>query len=172
MDIRGIHVSAPSANSGQGGGRPFFTLQSAAQPESFRLPDGNAGIPLDRETGKAIPLKRERGPVALRPTDDNAAIEAKKAKLRKAAEGFEAIFVRQLLKTMRSTVPGNSLYGSGATGDMYADMVESSLADAMSKQGKFGIADTLYSQMVRRIDSQEANRVIASPQVSPQDEGR
>ena len=170
MDIPGIGASTPDKiNSSAGGGGSFLPLKSSSRPESFRLPDRNAGIPLTRETGKAIPLKREQAPVPLKTAGKTRNIEAEKAKLRKAAEGFEAIFIRQLLKTMRSTVPEGNLYGSGSTGEMYGDMAESSLADAMAKQGRFGIAKAIYNQMAKRIDSQEKSSQSVSPQVSPKD---
>ena len=149
----------------------FFPLNSD-QSVMHQLPDSTSGIALDRETGKAIPLQREQALVPLNSAAGNRNADAQKAKLRKAAEGFEAIFFRQMLKTMRSTVPDGSMYGSGAAGEIYADMVESSLADAMSKQGRLGIANTLYNQMARRIDQQEMSRINLSHPVSTQDGGR
>jgi len=153
----------------RGGNNGFFPLDSGARSKMLPLPSHNPGIPLNRETGKAIPLQREQKLLPLSSTGGNADSSVEKAKLRKAAEGFEAIFFRQMLKTMRSTVPDNTMYGSGSTGEMYADMVESSLADAMSKQGRLGIANTLYNRMVRRIDQREMSQKSLAHPVSPQD---
>ncbi len=79
-------------------------------------------------------------------------LEAKKARLKESAKGFEAIFVRQLLSAMRSTVPGGGMFGDGAAGKIYADIVETSLADVLSERGALGIGDTLYRSLVKRID--------------------
>jgi peptidoglycan hydrolase FlgJ len=134
----------------------FLPLNSWKLSGMYALPDRNSGIPLQRDTGKAIPLKREKTALPLNAGTGSRDIDAEKAKLRKAAEGFEAIFIRQLLKTMRSTVSEGNLYGSGSTGEMYGDMVESSLSDALAKKGSFGIANSVYNQLVRRIGKPEA----------------
>ncbi|MHB9028882.1 MAG: rod-binding protein [Candidatus Latescibacterota bacterium] len=98
-----------------------------------------AGYPLG---GKALPLEGAG-------TEKNS--EAERIRLRQAAEGFEAIFIRQFLKTMRSTLTGGNLYGSGAAGEMYADMAETAIADTMAKEGRFGIADTLCRRMAKTL---------------------
>jgi flagellar protein FlgJ len=173
MEILGNNASTPINGTAVRAVRnTLFPLSPGIQSKMHYLPGRNSGIPLDRETGKAIPLQREQGLVPLNSNVGNHNVAADKAKLRKAAEGFEAIFFRQMLKTMRSTVPEGNMYGSGSTGEMYADMVESSLADAMSQQGRLGIANTLYNQMVRRIDQLEMSRKSLSHPVSTQDGDR
>lgn len=150
----------------------FIPLNSSEELQLFPIPNRKTGIPIQNGMGKAIPIKREQTAIPLNATNRIHDIEAEKVKLRKATEGFEAIFIRQLLKTMRSTVSDGNLYGSGSTGEMYADMVESSLADTMAKQGKFGIANTLYNQMVRRIDQEESSRRNSSHSDSLKDSSK
>jgi flagellar protein FlgJ len=80
-------------------------------------------------------------------------IETRKAELRDTAEKFEAIFIRQFMKTLRSTLPGEGLFGGGASGEIYADMMDNAVSDAVSKRGAFGIADMVYQRLVSRLDT-------------------
>ncbi|WP_373489525.1 rod-binding protein, partial [Blastomonas sp.] len=72
--------------------------------------------------------------------------EAQKAELRKAAQAFEAIFLRQMISSMRTATPGDSLFGSDA-GNQFRDMMDSRLADDMAGKQKFGIANMLLKQL-------------------------
>ena len=89
---------------------------------------------------QALPLSHEE---SVRDSD------VEKIRLRKVAGSFEAIFIRQLLKTMRSTVPGGTMFGSGAAGEVYADIAEAAVAEAMAKDELFGIADVLYRRLLK-----------------------
>ncbi len=66
--------------------------------------------------------------------------------LKKAAEKFEAVFVRQVLGEMRKAKLGDELFGSSAT-DNFREMADAKTADAMAKQGVFGIGDMLARQL-------------------------
>ncbi len=172
MDITGNSVSAPKTGAMiRPGKNTFIPLDSGAQLPMRPLPGNGSAISLPNKPGQ-IPFSREQKLLPLSAADGTYNAAAEKAKLRKAAEGFEAIFLRQLLKTMRSTVPEGNMYGGGSTGEMYADMVESSLAETMSKQGRLGIANTLYNRMVKRIDQREISQQGLSNPVSSQDRGR
>ncbi len=74
--------------------------------------------------------------------------------LRQAAQAFEAVFVRQLLGSMRSAKLADDMFGSQAT-DQFRDMADSRLADTMSQRGTFGIADLLVAQFQRRQSVQQ-----------------
>ena len=65
--------------------------------------------------------------------------------LHKAAEGFEAIFVRQMLAAMRSARLGEDLFGSRATDDFRA-MLDKEAADNIARQRGLGIADMVERQ--------------------------
>ena len=68
------------------------------------------------------------------------------AKLKKATQDIEAIFVKDLLAAMRRTAKHQSL-GSGLGGEMYQDIFDQAIADASAKQGNLGISKTIYKQM-------------------------
>ena len=67
--------------------------------------------------------------------------------LRSVAEDFEAIFVKQMLESMRSTLnPENRLVDTGMAGEMFEDMLYDEYAQTMSKSGGFGLADMIVNQ--------------------------
>lgn len=66
--------------------------------------------------------------------------------LKKAAEKFEAVFVRQVLGEMRKAKLGDELFGSSAT-DNFREMADARTADEMAKQGVFGIGALLSKQL-------------------------
>ena len=68
--------------------------------------------------------------------------------LRQAAQAFEAVFIRQLIGSMRSAKLADDMFGSQAT-EQFRDMADSRLADSMAQQGTFGIADLLTAQFER-----------------------
>ena len=68
-------------------------------------------------------------------------------KLRKACEDFEAIFVKQMLKSMKSTINKSGMLGGGFAEEIYDDMLYDEYAKKMTKTANFGIADSLYKQL-------------------------
>lgn len=70
------------------------------------------------------------------------------AQLRAAAEAFEAVFLRQMIGSMRQAKLAEDVFGSAAT-DQFRDMADANLADSMAAQGSFGVADLLMQQFGR-----------------------
>lgn len=67
--------------------------------------------------------------------------------LREVARDFEAIFIKQMLDSMRSTLnPENRLIDTGMAGEFYEDMLYDEYAQMMSKTGGFGLADMIVKQ--------------------------
>ena len=60
------------------------------------------------------------------------------------AKQFEAIFLRQMIASMRSPSLGDDLFGSDAS-NQFRDISDARLADSMA--GKFGIAKLLEKQL-------------------------
>lgn len=72
-------------------------------------------------------------------------------KLKAAATQFEAVFTRQMLKSMRDAkLSDDDLFGSDAT-DQFREMQDSNLADQLSGKGAIGIADLLVKQFQARV---------------------
>lgn len=92
------------------------------------------------------------GPISTSTTAANGAgtviparSAAETAKLKDAAEAFEAIFLRQMISSMRQATPGDTLFGNDA-GNQFRDMSDSRLADDMAANNSFGIAEALLRQ--------------------------
>lgn len=81
-------------------------------------------------------------------TDDDVVY---RAKVQQAAEKFESFFISQMLRQMRSAtkeIAGeDSIYGKNTNSDML-DYADTSVADVMSKQRAFGIADVIVRQLL------------------------
>lgn len=66
--------------------------------------------------------------------------------IRKAAESFEAIILRQLLASMRKAKLSEDVFGSSAT-ENFREMADARTADAMSNMRQFGIADMVEREL-------------------------
>lgn len=69
--------------------------------------------------------------------------------LKKAAHRFEAIFVRQMIGSMRQAGPGDELLGSSAT-DAFRELADARTADNIASMGQFGIAQMIERQLAAR----------------------
>jgi peptidoglycan hydrolase FlgJ len=74
---------------------------------------------------------------------------ARDPELRKAAESFEAVMLRQLIGTMRKAKLADDFLGSSAT-DSFREMADARVADSMASLGQFGIADLVEKQLQGR----------------------
>ena len=85
-------------------------------------------------------------------TGDN--LETEKRRLYEAAKNMEALFLNQLLKSMRNTIPrddddsGPGL-GGGLGEGIYTDIFDQELAQEMSGLNSNSLADILYGSLER-----------------------
>ena len=75
--------------------------------------------------------------------------DKERAKLVKAAQAFEAVFVRQMIGSMRQAKLGDDLFGSDAS-DQFREMQDAQFADQMVEDGGFGVAAMLIKQFDRQ----------------------
>ena len=94
-------------------------------------------------TISAVHPERSRGTV---PTRADASTALGMDGLHKSAKQFEAIFLRQMIASMRAPSLGDDLFGSNAS-NQFRDMSDARLADSMA--GSFGIAQLLEKQFAR-----------------------
>lgn len=66
--------------------------------------------------------------------------------LRKAAEGFEAVMVRQIIASMRKAKLADAMFGSSAT-DNFRELADARTAESIAKLGQFGIANLIEKQL-------------------------
>lgn len=90
---------------------------------------------------------------SVRATPAPAAAGGGDGGLRKAAEAFEAVILRQLLASMRQAKLGDDIFGSSAT-DNFREMADAKTADSIAAMRQFGIADMVEAQFRGRAASQ------------------
>jgi Rod binding domain-containing protein len=70
----------------------------------------------------------------------------KSAGLQKVAEGFESLFIYQLLEEMKRTIPGEDSWKPDKS--IEYDMLFQNIADTVSKGGGIGIANYIKDKLV------------------------
>lgn len=68
--------------------------------------------------------------------------------LEKACQGFEALWLNTLMKSMRDTLPGNTLFPESNASGIYQSLHDQHLTDNLSKGGSVtGFKEFLYQQL-------------------------
>jgi flagellar protein FlgJ len=67
--------------------------------------------------------------------------------LYKTCQDFEAIFIKQMLKSMRNTIDKSGIIDGGFAEEIYDDMLYDEYAKKMAQTARFGVADVLYKQL-------------------------
>lgn len=127
--------------------------------------------------GKIAPsaLQTTPGERAPRPASDagqtGAPVSAaERAKIEHAAEQFEAVFIRHMLREMRSGLRelagDSSVYGRRTNQDML-EMADTLFADSLASRRAFGIADLIVRQMLPSTAGQAAPRTEALKHSDP-----
>ncbi len=99
--------------------------------------------------------------------NETASLDSKTdEELKQLAQQFESIFVNQLLKSMRETIPKSGLMDSFSV-DMYQSMFDQEVASEMSKSKSIGLADVLYSQLHRLQEESAKAESALKNSVSP-----
>jgi soluble lytic murein transglycosylase-like protein len=85
---------------------------------------------------------------AASPTGKAAGLDEKsRARLEKAVQEFESLFVGYLLKTMRSSIPKSDLFGESFGGDILESMFDLEMAKHISRNSSLGLGEMLYKQI-------------------------
>jgi len=71
-------------------------------------------------------------------------------KLKKACTEFEALFIQEILKFMRQTIPVSTLSGPGTGKEVYQSLLDQELGKNLAKKGGLRIGEMVYRQMVRK----------------------
>lgn len=72
-----------------------------------------------------------------------------RVKLQKAAKSLEAVFMGQLLKAMRETVPDEGVIPKSEGEQMFTGMLDDEFAKAQSRQSTNGLGEALFRQLSR-----------------------
>lgn len=79
---------------------------------------------------------------------DPAKQALKEKELKKACEGFEAIILNTMVKSMRESLPGDALFGESNGANIYKSMYDQYLSEELSKKNQsVGLKEFLYRQL-------------------------
>jgi Rod binding domain-containing protein len=99
--------------------------------------------------------------LAARPSAHSSAL-ADPAKLRKAAQDFEAMAIGQFLEPMFDTIDtAHSMFGGGEAEAAWKPMMIQEIGKQIEAHGGLGLADPIYAAMLRIQEGQTAD--AASP---------
>ena len=80
---------------------------------------------------------------------------ADKKALKKSCQDFEALFIQSVIKTMRKNVPESGLFKKNNATSMFEEMLDQEMASTMARTQSIGIADQMYRQMEKIMDSKK-----------------
>lgn len=106
-------------------------------------------------------------PIGLSATPPTGS-DSRATKLRKAAQQLEGVFVQQLYKAMRDTVPQQEGIVSGGAGeDIFTGLLDQHLAAETPKHWQTGLSDALYRQLSRGLPSDTTAAASMPPNDTP-----
>ncbi len=120
------------------------------------------GMSLSQPSKRFIPLERSRQglmPMVHKPGGRVAGSEAatdETAQLQKVAEDFEAVFLFQVLKQMRSTIHKEGMFHGGMGEDVFTEMMDEEFAKRIASRQTTGIAEALFKQLSRQYGIQKS----------------
>jgi flagellar protein FlgJ len=69
------------------------------------------------------------------------------AELREATKGFETLFIKQMLNSMKSTINKSGLLDGGMGQDIFEDMLYDEYAAKIADTANLGISDMMFQQL-------------------------
>ncbi len=69
-------------------------------------------------------------------------------KLKEVCQQFEAIFIQQIYKEMRNTIPNEGYIPRGNADDMYAQLQDMEAAKMTAERGGIGLAEMMLQQLM------------------------
>jgi flagellar protein FlgJ len=80
--------------------------------------------------------------------------DAEEQRLTKAARQLEGVFVQQLFKAMRETVPHDGVIDGGSAEEMFTGLLDERLSEAVPEQWEHGLGEALVRQLRRALAAQ------------------
>ena len=73
------------------------------------------------------------------------------AELMQSCKEMESLFVSQLMKEMRATIPKSGFLDGGNAENIYTSMLDDQYAKEIAQNGSLGLADSLYRQLSEKL---------------------
>ena len=70
-------------------------------------------------------------------------------KLKESAQQFEAIFIQQMYKEMRKTIPTDGLIQRSNADEIYTQLQDLEAAKVTAQQGGIGLSDLMMQQLTK-----------------------
>ena len=93
---------------------------------------------------------------------ESGARKIDEGKLKKACEDFESIFISQMLKVMRQTIPKSGLLDGGSQQDTYLSLFDEEVSKSMAKRGGIGLGKILYQNVMNQGKNRDPSAVELS----------
>ena len=135
---QGLAARLGPAKARQAPVKSFGKILDSLTPEMAQA----AGMPEDAQ--KTLTMQAQNKHFAPGATKED--------KLREACQGFESVFVGQMLKEMRKSVPKDGLLDS-KSGEQYVSMFDDELAKTLTKQGGIGLTSYMMHQLENVADA-------------------
>lgn len=87
-------------------------------------------------------------PIAEEPKPQKAQLP-ENPQLRQVAKSFEAIFVNQMVGSMRKTVTKNTFVPESHAEKVYQGMLDSEYSQRMAESGQLGLSNLIYEHLLR-----------------------
>ena len=101
---------------------------------------------------------------------ERAAKKIDEKKLKQAGEDFEALFLNQLLQSLRRTVIKSRIMGDAPGKEVYQSLFDRELSKKMAHQGGLGLGKLLVQKVLEKEKSRAVQ--LPSPYQKPAPEGR
>ena len=142
-------ASLAAQGVGTGTNNNYDSAQAAAESAKF------ADVLKDLQ-GRADKAQKSAD---VRSVQETAEMAKRDKELKKACEGFEAMFLNMMYRQMRATVPENSLFGESQGEKIFRDMRDDEMMKQVAAGGGIGIADMMYKQLKPQVVKQSQNVV-------------
>jgi len=97
-----------------------------------------------------LKLALEKGPMALVKKGQVPLVKPETPddkKLLQTCRDFESIFVNQLMKEMRKTVPKDGLIPTSEEEELFTGMFDEEVSKMISQSGRMGLAEMMFEQL-------------------------
>lgn len=84
----------------------------------------------------------------------DAKAKGEAARMDKAAQDFEAVYVSEMLKPMFETVDVDDTFGGGKGEEIFRGMLTQEMGKSIAKQGGLGIADQVKAELLKIQEAQ------------------
>jgi flagellar protein FlgJ len=85
--------------------------------------------------------------IGAAPAPAPAPASPEEIRLRKAAQQLEGVFVQQLFKAMRETVPSDGILDGGTGEEMFTGMMDEHIAAELPGKWEHGLGAAVYRQL-------------------------